>query len=151
VFSGVLEGKLPYLMIFAVIYGLVFINYIDINSIPPANGYHLWLVMMYFLPFVGFSLLNVRNWKLTLGLGLMASLMNDVFYGAIMYLAGLPLDVTWYYNLWLIPQNTLLFNLNLGFTVIPVFSWMMALSIYLRIAASAGLLWHWKRSQRLGA
>jgi hypothetical protein len=122
-------------VLFSVVYGVVFINYIDIASPVPSNGYHLWLVIMYFLPFVGFTLLNPRNWELTLGLGLMASLMNDVFYGALKYLAGsLSIGVNTYYSLWLVPQSTLLFNLNLGFTTIPVFSWMMALSIYLRIA-----------------
>lgn len=137
-------------MLFSIVYGVVFINYIDIASPVPSNGYHLWLVIMYFLPFVGFTLLNPRNWELTLGLGLVASLMNDVFYGAIKYLSGLPLSmgINDYYSLWLIPQNHLLFTLNLGFGVIPVFSWMMALSIYLRIAVVVALLWYWKRSIR---
>jgi hypothetical protein len=146
-FAGVLEGKLHFLVVFAVLYGLVFINYIDIASSGLSSGYHLWLVLMYFLPFVGFSMLNLKNWKLTLALGFTASLMNDVFYGSIKYLMGTPYDLTRYYNLWLIPQNTPLFNLNLGFTVVPVLSWMMALSIYLRIAVVVGLLWSWKLAQ----
>jgi hypothetical protein len=132
------------LIVFSVVYGLVFINYIDVASSGLNYGYHLWLVGMYFLPFVGFSMLNLRNWKLTLGLGLIASLMNDVFYGSMKYLFGLPYDLGRYYSLWLIPQNTLLFNLNLGFTVVPVFSWMMAASIYIRIACVVELLWNWK-------
>lgn len=146
-FAGALEGKLHFLIVFAVLYGLVFINYIDIASSGLNYGYHLWLVLMYFLPFVGFSMLNFKNWKLTVGLGLVASLMNDVFYGFMKDLAGMPYDLTRYYNLWLIPQNTLLFNLNLGFTVLPVYSWMMALSIYVRIACVVGLLWNWKLAQ----
>ena len=146
-FCGVLEGKLYFLVIFAVLYGLVFINYIDIASSGLNYAYHLWLVLMYFLPFVGFSMLNLKNWKLTIGLGLITSLMNDVFYGSIKYLIGMPENLTRYYNLWLIPQNAPLFNLNLGFTVMPVFSWMMALSIYLRIAVVVGLLWNWKLAQ----
>ncbi len=143
-FTNVLEGKLNFLVVFAVLYGLVFINYIDIASSGLNYGYHLWLVLMYFLPFVGFSMLNLKNWKLTLGLGLITSLMNDVFYGSMKYIVGMPYDLTRYYNLWLIPQNTLLFKLNLGFTILPVFSWMMALSIYLRSAFVIGLLWSWK-------
>ena len=146
-FAGVLEGKLHFLIIFAVLYGLVFINYIDIASSGLNYGYHVWLVLMYFLPFVGFSMLNLKNWKLTLGLGLTASLMNDVFYGSVKYLMGVPYDLSRYYSLWLIPQNAQLFNLNLGFAVVPVLSWMMALSIYIRIAAVAGLLWNWKLAQ----
>ena len=146
-FAGGFEGKLRLLVAFAVVYGLVFINYIDIASSGANSGYHMWLVFMYFLPFVGFSMLNLKNWNLTLGLGLTASLMNDVFYGGAKFLFGMPLDVNWYYSQWLIPQGTLLFNLNLGFTMVPVYSWMMALSIYLRIAVVAALLWSWKHAQ----
>jgi hypothetical protein len=68
-----------------VIYGLLFINYIGISSLGTISGYHMWLMLMYFLPFVGFSLLNIKNWGLTVSLGLTASLMNDVFYGGIKY------------------------------------------------------------------
>ncbi len=92
-FTGALENKLPFLVAFSVVYGLVFINYIDIASSGLNYGYHMWLVVMYFLPFAGFSMLNMRNWSLTLGLGLVASLMNDVFYGAVKYLAGIPWDL----------------------------------------------------------
>lgn len=145
-FSGALTSKLPFLIVFSVLYGLIFINYIDIVLPGGAtSGYHLWLVLMYFLPFAGFSLLNLKNWKLTVGLGLIASLMNDVFYGLTKYLIGIPYDLTRYYSLWLIPQNTILFNLNLGFTVLPVYSWMMALSIYARIIPVVLLLWSWKK------
>lgn len=132
---------------FAAIYGLVFINYIDVVSSGFTYGYHVWLVLMYFLPFVGFSIFNLKNWGLTVGLGLFASLMNDVFYGLTKYIFGVSYDLNRYYSLWLIPQGEKLFTLNLGFTEIPVYSWMMALSIYIRIAAVAALLWYWKRIQ----
>jgi hypothetical protein len=145
-FAGVLVGKLPFLIAFAVIYGLVFINYIDIASSGLNYGYHLWLVLMYFLPFASLSMLNLKNWTLTTGLGLLASLMNDVFYGSVKYLTtGLTYDLNRYYSLWLIPQNNRLFTLNLGFTQLHVYSWMMALSIYLRIVCVIGLFWYWKK------
>ncbi len=151
-FTSVLEGKLYLIIIFSVFYGLVFINYIDIITAGGAiYGYHLWLVLMYFLPFAGFSMLDLKNWKLTVGLGLLASLMNDVFYGLTKYLIGIPYDLTHYYSNWLIPQNTLLFNLNLGFTVLPVYSWMMALSIYARIIPIVLLLYSWKKHAKHGA
>ena len=151
-FTSVLQGKLPFLVIFSVLYGIVFINYIDIITAGGAiYGYHLWLVLMYFLPFAGFSVLNLRNWKLTIALGLLASLMNDVFYGLTKYLIGIPYDLTHYYSNWLIPQNTHLFNLNLGFTVLPVYSWMMALSIYGRIIPIFLLLLSWKKQAKNGA
>lgn len=95
-------------------------------------------------------MLNLKNWNLTLGLGLTASLMNDVFYGSMKYLVGIPYNLSHYYSLWLIPQNTVLFNLNLGFTTIPVYSWMMALSIYGRIFLIFVLLRGWKSQTKIG-
>lgn len=123
-------------------YGLIFVNYIDI--VYSGYGFHLWLIAMYFLPFIGFLIFNFKNWKLTIGLGLIASLMDDVFYHFIKFLVGLPVNLARSYSLWLIPQNVPLFNLNLGFVVIPVTSWMMASSIYIRIALTFVLLKDWR-------
>jgi hypothetical protein len=142
--------KTLFLVAFAVVYGLVFINYIDIITNGGSNsGYHLWLVLMYFVPFAILSVLDIKNWKLTLGLGLLASVMNDVFYGAMRTVMGFPLDLANYYNLWLIPQNKILFTMNLGFTTIPVESWMMATSIYLRFGAIFALLEGYKHLPNL--
>jgi hypothetical protein len=140
------ENKKPFLLLFAIIYGLVFINYIDIiTSGSGVGGYHLWLTLMYFFPFAILSVIDIKNLKLTIGLGLTASLMNDIFYGAVRNLMGEHYDLGRYYSLWLIPQSTKLFNLNLGFAVLEVQSWMMALSIYLRILAVSLLLYYsWK-------
>jgi hypothetical protein len=133
--------KVPFLIIFAIIYGFFFINYIDIITNGSANsGYHLWLVLMYFVPFAILSVMDIKNWKLTLGLGLLASVMNDVFYGLMRNVMGVPYDLATYYNLWLIPQTTKLFTLNLGFMSIPVQSWMMAASIYIRFGVVFVLL-----------
>lgn len=133
--------KTLFLIIFAIVYGFVFINYIDIITNGGAqSGYHLWLVLMYFVPFAILSVIDIKNWKLTLGLGLLTSVMNDVFYGVMRNVMGVPYDLTTYYNLWLIPQTTKLFTLNLGFTTIAVQSWMMAASIYIRFGAVFALL-----------
>jgi hypothetical protein len=148
-FAGILESKMHFLIAFAVLYGLIFINYIDIASSGLNYGYHVWLALMYFLPFAGFSMLNFKNWKLTVGLGFTASLMNDVFYGSMRYLVGMPYDLGRYYSLWLIPQNTVLFKLNLGFTVLPVYSWMMAISIYMRVILVYFLLKSWKSQAKI--
>jgi CheY-like chemotaxis protein len=136
------DRKFVLYLVFAVVYGFVFINYIDVIS-GGYGGYHLWLVIMYFFPFATLSMLFPRNLQLTVGLGLLVSLMNDVFYGVMRNLMGFHLDLTWYYHNWLIPGNATLFQLNLGFTTIPVLSWMMALSIYLRIIAVVILLKIW--------
>ena len=115
------DKKLKLYIIFAVIYGIVFINFIDVSiSGSTTDGYHFWLVIMYFFPFATLSMLFPRNFQLTVGLGLVVSLMNDVFYGIIVNVMGLHLDLVWYYTRWLIPGNALLFQLNLGFAVIPV-------------------------------
>lgn len=129
-------------LVFAVVYGVVFINYIDVIT-GGYEGYHLWLVIMYFFPFATLTMIFPRNLQLTLGLGLLVSLMNDVFYGVIRSMMGLPLDLNWFYYNWLVPTDTLLFTLNLGFAVIPVYSWMMALTIYLRIILVYILLRMW--------
>jgi len=134
------------LMAYSILYGIVLINYIDIVS-SGGYAYHLWLVAMYFAPFVIFLLVDPKDWNLTVSLGLISSLMNDVFYGLIVYLAGKSIDLFWYYNLWLIPHNELLFDLNFGVFRVPVFSWMMALSIYSRIILVYMLIKKWKRAR----
>jgi hypothetical protein len=131
------------LMAYSILYGLVLINYIDIVS-SGGYAYHLWLVVMYFAPFVIFSVVDPKNWKLTISLGLISSLMNDIFYGLIAYLVGKSIDLFWYYKLWLIPRDELLFDLNFGVLRMPVFSWMMALSIYSRIILVYMLTKNWK-------
>jgi hypothetical protein len=138
------DGKLRFLIAFAVIYGLVFINYIDIISPGGLDyGYHLWLVLMYFLPFMALLISDLKNWKLTVGLGLLVSLMNDIFYHLVKYSFGMNVDLLNAYSLWLVPQNRVLFNLNLGLAVIPIASWMMASSIYVRIAITFITLRRW--------
>lgn len=138
----------PYIL-FSIVYGLVFINYIDISntlSINHVNGYHLWLTMMYFLPFSILTIYKLRrNWKLMVGLGLISSLMNDIFYGLIFQLFSSNLSLSWYYSNWLYPQSTQLFNLDLGLVLIPVYSWSMAISIYLRIVVIYILLRKYRR------
>jgi hypothetical protein len=136
-------------VILSILYGLIFVNYIDnIISGGLYGGYHLWLTIMYFFPFLILTISFPRNWQLTIGLGLLASLMNDVFYGLIRSFMGYPLDLNWYYNLWLIPSGTLLFHLNLGIAVIPVYSWLMSLTIYVRVLLVVVLLWRWRRQAK---
>jgi len=144
------EGKFKLYLIFSILYGFIFLNYIDIITPGGAfGGYHLWLTIMYFFPFVALTLSFPRNWQLTIGLGLVASLMNDVFYGLIRNFISGPYDLTRYYTLWLIPSNAPLFELNLGFAIIQVTSWMMALSIYARIVFVYFLIRTWKDQAKI--
>ena len=86
------------------------------------GGYHLWLTIMYFFPFIILTIYFPRNWQLTIGMGLLASLMNDVFYGVVRNLMGISLDLDWYYQpLAYTQQATLLFTLNLGVVSYPCF------------------------------
>lgn len=134
-----MKKELKIYILFSIVYGLVFINYIDISntiSSNPINGYHLWLIFMYFIPFSILAVYKIKkNWSLVIFLGLLTSLMNDVFYGLTMYLFSpiSNIDLGRYYYLWLIPQSEQLFSLNLGFVIIPIYSWIMAISIYIRI------------------
>jgi hypothetical protein len=138
-----INKKFKIYVVLSIIYGLIFINYIDIAY--SGDGYHLWLIAMYFFPFFAFSIFHFRrNFRLTLSLGLIASLMNDLFFGPIKYLLGLRSDLLSYFTLWLIPSNHVLFNLNLGFATVQIYSWMMAFSIYGRIALVCIMLRVWK-------
>jgi hypothetical protein len=137
------KGVVSKLMTYSVIYGLILINYIDIGL--SAYAFHVWLIAMYFAPFVVFSILHPEDWKLAVSLGFLSSLMNDVFYGPVKYLVGKPIDLHNYYTLWLIPLNEPLFCLDFGFFHIRVFSWMMALSIYSRMILIYLLIRKWWR------
>lgn len=139
------ERRFKILVVISVIYGLFFINYIDIITYAKPI-YHLWLFVMYFFPFIILTVLYPRNWALTLGLGLIASLMNDVFYGLLRVLSGigLPYSLPHYYYLWFIPSDEFLFDADIGFAVLPIYSWVMSISIYARIAAVVALFWIWR-------
>lgn len=119
-------------VLFAVIYGLVFINYIDIAiSFNYKVGYHLWLILMYFMPFI--LTLNVKE---CLTLGLIASLCNDLFFYPLSNLiAGMNYDILETYMFQLGFQ---LFRVrwiaDLLFIKISVSSIIMGITIYVRIA-----------------
>jgi hypothetical protein len=144
------DRKFRLMLILAVIYGLFFVNFIDIVTMGSAVSiYHLWLFALYFAPFILMTWIFPRNWALTLGLGLMASLMNDVFYGLIRAsFWNLAFPLWQYYTWWLVPSDHYLFSANIGFAVFPVYSWMMAVSIYGRVAVVVALFWIWKRQFR---
>jgi hypothetical protein len=142
------EKKFTAYMILSIVYGLVFVNYID-NISGGYEGYHLWLLIMYFFPFIALTVFYPRNWQLTIGLGLVTSIMNDLFYGVVRNLMGFTLNLKWYYTAWLIPSNTFLFQMNLGFAILQVLSWMMAISIYARIIAVFFLLKSWRAQAKI--
>jgi len=69
--------------VYSLLYGLFVINILDL-TVRGFWGYHLFLILLYFLPFLAVGLVvGFEHWKLPLGLGLLTSLMNDLFYGFI--------------------------------------------------------------------
>lgn len=118
-------------VVFAVIYGLVFINYIDIAiAYGIRSGYHLWLILMYFMPFVLLS-----DIKQCLALGLIASLCNDLFFYPLSNLiAGKNYDIL---EIYMFQLGFQLFHVrwyaDLLFVRIPVSSLLMGTTIYARL------------------
>jgi len=135
------------LLAYSAIYGLIHVNYIDLVT-PGSNipGYHLWLIALYFAPFIPILFtLGFDDWELLVSMGLTASLMNDLFYHPIgMLLLGRKVNLLdWYlFQLGLKGFETR-WSLNLGFTTIPVSSILMGTSIYIRVVCITLLLMKW--------
>ena len=133
------------MLAYSFVYGLFIINIIDLTTkIFP--GYHLYLTTLYFFPFIIVCLtIGFDDWELLMGLGILSSLMNDLFYAPIGNIIGWTnynltewykwqlglygLDVKWYFNG--------------GIFTIPVSSILMGLSIYTRIVIAYLVLLKW--------
>ena len=142
------------LVLFALFYGLVLINWIDLfgKSVP---AYGIWLVLTYFAPFLVLIIFEgYSEWLLAVSLGLLVSLANDVGY----YFVG-NLLFGFHQNLgpWISGQlgfegTQLVTIFEAGAVSIPVDSWLMGLSIYARAAlVSAGLYYWWSHPSRIVA
>ena len=135
------------LVVFAIFYGFVNINWIDLypSQVP---AYHIWLILTYMAPFVVLLVFQgFKDWQLAFSLGLLVSLGNDLGY----YFSG---DLLFGFHVKLIPWlsgqlgfkgNTLLFTFQGGLFTIPVTSYLMGVSIYLRVAVVVAVLYHWWR------
>ena len=66
------------LIILAVIYGAFIVNYFDVLIKPEPPGYPFFLLAIEFFPFI--PVLLEGDWKLFLALGLIVSVVNDIFY-----------------------------------------------------------------------
>jgi len=132
---------------FSLVYGLLSINYIDLivpgSEVP---GYHLWLVVSYFAPFIPLLLmLGLDNWELVGSLGLTTSLMNDLFYypvGMLIFKRSVNLQEWYSFQLGL-RGLAVRWSFNAGLFKIPISSLLMASTIYLRIAVGAVLFYRW--------
>ncbi|MCI4350121.1 MAG: hypothetical protein L3K15_01210 [Thermoplasmata archaeon] len=142
------------LVLFSLFYGLVLINWIDLfgKSVP---GYGVWLILTYFAPFwVLIVYEGYSEWPLALSLGLLVSLANDIgyyFVGNLLF--GFQYDLVSRTAGQLGFQgNNLVTVFQAGPVAIPVDSWEMGLSIYLRAAiVSAGLYYWWRHPSRIVA
>ncbi|MCS7120855.1 MAG: hypothetical protein RMJ07_06910 [Nitrososphaerota archaeon] len=139
------------LFLFSILHGLIYVNYIDL-VVPGSNipGYHLWLVVTYFIAFIPLLfLLGLEEWKLILCLGLTASLMNDLFYYPVgILLFQRPCNLyDWYLFQLGFKGLTYSWTFNAGIFKIPVTSLLMGSSIYLRAAAILLLIYK-RQNQR---
>ena len=139
------------LVLFAAFYGFVEINWIDLygNQVP---GYHLWLILAYMAPFgVLIVFQGLKDWQLAFSLGLLVSLTNDVgyFIAGDLFFGKQVAILPWLAGQLGLQGGTVLFNFSGGVITFPVMSWLMGLSIYLRILVVAIVLYHWWRSSTL--
>jgi len=135
------------LVVFALFYGFVNVNWIDLyyNRVP---AYHIWLILTYMAPFgVLLVFRGFKDWQLALSLGLLVSLVNDLGY----YISG---DLLFGFHKALIPWlegqlgfqgNNFLFTFQGGLFTIRVTSYLMGASVYLRIAVVIAILYQWWR------
>jgi hypothetical protein len=135
---------------FSVIYGLLPINWIDLFN-PTAPGYHVWLVIMYMAPFAIVVLMDgLYQWPLALSLGLVASLMNDLFYYPVGNLFfGMHVDVvSWWQRQLGFDGFQHIFTFQGGIFSFDVTSMVMGASVYLRLLVALVLLYKWSHSSR---
>jgi hypothetical protein len=133
------------LFIFASFYGGLLINWVDLFGSPKMPGYHLWLTIMYFSPFLVVLVLNgLEDWELATSYGLVSSLFNDLLYYAVgRALFGFRIDLVEWYKCQLLPvcDKPVCFDFLL-FKLKP-YPYLMPLSIYARAALVYMLLRRW--------
>ena len=142
------------LVVFALFYGIVFVNWIDLFNggayIYVVPGYHIWVLIAYMIPFGLLLVIRGRkDWELALSLGLLASLGNDLGYFVIgnAYFGFNVNLLDWYAHQFGLYGSTTLFVFNGGFFSFNVPSWLMGATIYGRIAVVVLSLRHWWRSK----
>ncbi|PVX27614.1 MAG: hypothetical protein CW716_01390 [Candidatus Bathyarchaeum sp.] len=133
--------------IYSILYGLFGINFIDlVIAGPTIAGYHIWLTIAYFVPFLPLLLLfGFEDWELVGALGLTASLMNDVFSCPVgMLFLGVNVNLSEWYAFQLgFKGFEVWWNFNGGFVMVPVSSLLMGLTIYARIGIVGALVYRW--------
>ncbi len=135
------------LVVFALFYGFVDVNWVDLyyNRVP---AYHIWLILTYMAPFMVLLVFQgLKDWQLALSLGILVSLVNDLGY----YVSG---DLLFRFHEKLVPWlsgqlgfqgGKFLFTFQGGLFTIRVTSYLMGASVYARIAVVVVILYYWWR------
>jgi hypothetical protein len=135
------------LFVFTSFYGGLVVNWIDLFGSPKMPGYHLWLAIIYFSPFLVILVLKgLEDWELAISYGLTSSLLNDLLYYVVgRYLFGFRVDLLEWCRCQLLPvcDKPVYFDFLL-FRVKP-YPHLMPLSIYARAIAVYVLLYKWWR------
>ncbi len=130
-FSGIPRSRFELLTI---LYGIIAVNIFD-GIFPRIPGYHLLLLVVYVAPYIPLVIEKKMDIKNIIWLGILISLLNDIFFVFIVNALGVRnYDFVWYYLNWLIPQNTYIGYRDILIVRFDTYSWMMAISIYARIA-----------------
>ena len=134
---------LLWMTLLATFYGGVLINWIDLFGTPHTPAATLWIILMYFWPFLLVLFFRgIQDWEITVAFGLYTSLLNDLLYAPVgRYLFGLAHNLQDFY-LFQFGFKGLTFGwiAHFGFFDIPITSLTMGISIYARIAAIIYLL-----------
>jgi hypothetical protein len=127
------------LIVLSAIYGAFWVNPVDLSGLgQQLPYYHLWLIALYFAPTIGlFAFYGFKDWELYLAVVLLVSLMNDLLYYPVALLMHLTSGINlldWYMMQLGLKGWQVDFMFKGGFFQFPVYSWLMGLSIYVRIA-----------------
>ena len=133
------------LILFSSFYGLILINWIDLfgKTVP---SYGIWLLLTYMAPFgVLIVFEGLESWPLAVSLGLLVSLNNDLGY---FFVGNLLFGFHVALGPWIAGQlgfqgSQVVTVFYAGRYALAITSWMMGLSIYLRTAVVAAILYYW--------
>lgn len=142
--------RLLLLLIYFIFYGVFIINVIDLNILS-SGWFHIFLILLCFYPSIGILLISkLRNWNLALALGLLVSLMNDLFFAPIGNLLSASnynlLD--WYMRQLGFQGLKQFWTFQGGIITFKVTSIAIGLSVYARLIVVIYLLVRYKKSNR---
>ncbi|RLG44402.1 MAG: hypothetical protein DRN78_00180 [Thermoproteota archaeon] len=130
-FRGFISEDEVLLIALAIIYGGFFVNYIDLRVAGDVPGYHLYLLVLYAIPFIPVLILK-GDISLFVLLYMITSLMNDLLYAPMaVVLTGFPSDRLAYAIEYQFTNSSWYFDM--GYASIPVTGESLLLSVIARI------------------